>query len=90
MYSSNNNKTNTAQIKARLNYSYYYKHDINEKRKEYGQEAARRKYNELRQDDEQRKKRNEYFKQLRQRNKAKQMNNSFICSELEILGHFCI
>ena len=26
------------------------------KRKEYGKEAARRKYNELRQDDEQRKK----------------------------------
>ena len=90
METSNNNKTSPAQIKASLNYYYKNKNEINEKRKEYGKEAARRKYNELRQDDEQRKKRNEYFKQLRQRNKAKQINNLYTCHELEILGSFCI
>ena len=89
MESTNNNKTRPAQIKASLTFYYKHNNEFNEKRKEYGKEAARRKYNELRQDDEQRKKRNECFKQLRQRNKAKQIHNLYTCHELEILGNFC-
>jgi len=78
------------QRKASLKYYHENKEEVNETRKEYFKAYAKQKYEEIRNDDEKRQQRNEYYKQLRQRKKVAKINSKIYSLELEILSCFAV
>ena len=78
------------QRKASLKYYHENKEELKETRKEYFTAYAKQKYEEIRNDDEKRQQRNEYYKQLRQRKKIANVNSKIYSLELEILSCFAV
>ena len=69
---NNMSKTSASQRKASAKYYNDHKQEINEKRKEYFLAYNKNKYDEIRNDDEKRLQRNEYFRNYRKMKKQQQ------------------